>query len=172
MARAGTKRSTTYGARRSTPRPKRSNPGRRRPRRLGAGAAAKAKQATINTVVVAGTAVGYAALSRRVELPHLDFLGEAGTYAAAAWGAGHFLDNAPLKYIGAGLGAIELWKRGVVWFETDEQKKVREALEARKKELEAAIKLKPPMMISGDENYFPGDAETQEPEGSEAGVAA
>jgi hypothetical protein len=171
MARRGTTRSTTYGARRS-PRPKRSNPGPRRRRNPGAGAAAKAKQATINTVVVAGTAIGYGALSRRVELPHLDFLGEAGTYAAAAWAGGHLLNNAPLKYIGAGLGAIELWQRSVVWFETDEQKAVREALEARKKELEAKIKLKRPMMISGDENYFPGDAETEEPEGSEAGVAA
>jgi len=67
--------------------------------------------------------------ARDIDLPHIEFLGQAGTYGIAAWGLGHAINNPWLKYGGAMWGGIELYKRSIHWFATDEKKKILEAID-------------------------------------------
>ena len=90
--------------------------------------------------MIAGSAVALGAIEARdIDLPHIEFLGQAGTYGVAAWGLGHALNNAWLKYGGAMWGGIELYKRSIHWFATDEKKKILEAIEKAEAAARAAL---------------------------------
>jgi hypothetical protein len=122
----------------------------------------KLKDATWGAIVVGATGLGYGALKgREINLPHIEFLGEAGTYGAGMFIGGHLIGSPTLKIAGGLLAGLELKERGEVWFETDRHKKIRLELEKKKKELEKTIK-----GLEDEYVDFPEGA-YEEPEGTE-----